>query len=52
MKSTFGIFTKAQGNVVFGRMKASLVNNITDPNHPENPASPNRPRIGQREPGM
>lgn len=51
MKSTFGIFTKAQGNVVFGRMKASLVNNITDPNHPENPASPNRPRIGQREPG-
>ncbi|OKP93676.1 hypothetical protein A3848_03985 [Paenibacillus sp. P32E] len=51
MKSTFGIFTKGQGQVSFGRMKASLVNNINDPNHPDNPASPNRPRVGTREPG-
>ncbi|OKP89548.1 hypothetical protein A3844_06085 [Paenibacillus helianthi] len=51
MKSTFGIFTKAQGEVVFGRMRATLVNDETDPNHPDHPASPNRPRVDQREPG-
>lgn len=56
MKSTFGIFTKSLRNVVFGNMRASVVEGQENPNHPNHEKSPNAPRVdrfaGYRNPEL
>lgn len=52
MGTTFGMFTNNQGGVVFNNLHAYIVDGPSNHNHPENPDSPNVPRVANRYPGL